>query len=97
MGRGWPAAAIALALVAGLPSACLTSAWAQPAQWLRLQPPPVDLTTPPDNDPQRLATPDRAAPDDCAPAWPCRLRLFGTLGAIDKYGGVGLKGPALTW
>ncbi len=95
MGRGWPAAAIALALVAGLTTARAQPA--QPAQWLRLQLPPVDLTTPPDNDPQRAAMPDRAGPDDCAPAWPCRLRLFGTLGAIDKYGGVGLKGTAPFW
>ena len=97
MRRGWPAAAIALTLLACLPTAQAQPAQGQAAQWLRMQLPPVDLTTPPENDPQRLATPDRAAPDDCAPAWPCRLRLFGTLGAIDKYGGVGLKGPALTW
>jgi hypothetical protein len=94
MWRGWRAAAIVLVIAAGSPAA-----WAQPAaQWLRLQVPPVDLTTPPDNDPQRLANgPDRFGGEDCAPAWPCRLRLFGTLGAIDRYGGVGLKGTALFW
>ncbi len=92
MGRGWPAAAIAVALVA-----CLPTARAQSTRPLRLQLPPVDLTTPPDNDPQRAATPDRARPDDCVPAWPCRLRLFGALGAIDKNGGIGLKGTALFW
>jgi hypothetical protein len=31
---------------------------------------------------------------ECAPAWPCRLRLFGV---IEKDGGIGLKGTALTW
>ncbi|GEM_PF-1662503 len=31
---------------------------------------------------------------DCAPTWPCRLRLFGWTG---RDGGIGLKGPALNW
>jgi hypothetical protein len=31
---------------------------------------------------------------ECMPAWPCRLRLFGV---IEKDGGIGLKGTALTW
>ncbi|MGA8759997.1 MAG: hypothetical protein WB611_27500 [Stellaceae bacterium] len=47
----------------------------------------------------RLANPKPAV--DCAPAWPCRLRLFGVIGknsgAGNNSGGVGLKGPALTW
>ena len=30
----------------------------------------------------------------CAPAWTCRVQLFG---AIQKYGAVGLKGTAFTW
>jgi len=87
------AAVLALVVATGPPSAR-----AQPTRPLRLQLPPVDLTTPPDNDPQRLANgPDRFRDENCAPAWPCRLRLFGTLGVIDKYGGIGLKGTALTW
>lgn len=59
---------------------------------LDLRPPLAELA-PPSAAP-RLASP---APDTgCAPAWPCRLRLFG--GAPGKYGGgVGLKAPALTW
>ncbi|MGH7045306.1 MAG: hypothetical protein ACREE2_02810 [Stellaceae bacterium] len=56
--------------------------------------PPVDLTTPPNNDPGLATAPDRAGRDDCEPTWPCRLRLFGV---IQKNGGVGLKGTALTW
>jgi hypothetical protein len=58
---------------------------------LVLQPPPADLGAPPPGSPL-LALPRSA--DDCAPAWPCRMRLFGFTG---KYGGVGLKAPALTW
>jgi hypothetical protein len=56
---------------------------------------------PPDARPQAAASPalgqrlDRPGRDaGCAPAWPCRLRLFGV---IEKYGGVGLKATALTW
>ena len=30
----------------------------------------------------------------CLPAWTCRVQLFG---AVQKYGGVGLKGIAFTW
>jgi hypothetical protein len=94
MRRSSLAAAISLALVVCAPPA----ARAQPDQQLRLQLPPIDLTTPPDNDPQRfLNGPDHFGNENCAPAWPCRLRLFGTLGVVDKYGGVGLKGTALFW
>jgi hypothetical protein len=96
MRRGGPAAAIALTFIV---CCALPTARAQPDQQLRLQLPPIDLTTPPDNDPQRfLNGPDHFfGNESCAPAWPCRLRLFGTLGVIDKYGGVGLKGTALFW
>ena len=31
---------------------------------------------------------------NCAPAWTCRVQLFGT---IQRNGGVGLKGTAFTW
>ena len=60
-------------------------------QRLVLQPPPADIGAvpvfgrPPDQ-------PGQAA--GCAPAWPCRLRLFGV---IEKSGGIGLKAPILTW
>ena len=59
--------------------------------WLVLLPPPADIGAvpvfgrPPDQ-------PGQAA--GCAPAWPCRLRLFGV---IEKSGGIGLKAPVLTW
>jgi hypothetical protein len=57
-----------------------------------LQPPPADFAVPPAANPRLPAEPDRK--NGCAPAWPCRLRLFGI---IEKNGGVGLKGTALTW
>jgi hypothetical protein len=57
-----------------------------------LRPPPADLAAPLRTGPRLAATPDQAA--GCAPEWACRLRLFGE---IEKYGGVGLKGTALTW
>jgi hypothetical protein len=59
---------------------------------LNLEPPSADLASPPAAGPRLAAGPGRSG--DCAPAWPCRLRLFGFTG---KYGGIGLKGPALTW
>jgi hypothetical protein len=58
---------------------------------LKLQPPPANLPAPPAAAP-RLAAPGQD--DSCAPAWSCRLQLFGYTG---RYGGVGLKGTALTW
>jgi hypothetical protein len=61
-------------------------------QQLELQPPAADFAAPPANQPRLSARPDPNA--NCAPAWPCRLRLFGI---IEKNGGVGLKGTALTW
>jgi hypothetical protein len=59
---------------------------------LNLQLRSADLAAPP-SDKRRLAAPGQD--ETCAPAWPCRLQLFGYTG---KYGGgVGLKGTALTW
>jgi hypothetical protein len=59
----------------------------------------LDLQPPPDNsaasrmvDPRLAGKSNRG--DACAPAWPCRLQLFGV---IQKNGGIGLKGTALTW
>jgi len=43
-------------------------------------------------DPQFAAKGERA--QSCAPAWTCRVQLFGT---IQRNGGVGLKGTAFTW
>jgi hypothetical protein len=58
---------------------------------LNLQPPSADLPAPPAAE-RRLAGPGQD--DSCARAWPCRLQLFGYTG---RYGGIGLKGTALTW
>lgn len=92
--------AIGAALVAG--------GWAQTAPARQLMPNWGDLVLPqppgPTAPPEGLVMPDRRLPlatdpdqagrQGCAPAWPCRLRLFGV---IDKNGGVGLEGTALTW
>jgi len=43
-------------------------------------------------DPQSAAQAERE--QRCAPAWTCRVQLFGT---IQKYGGVGLRGTPFTW
>ena len=93
-------AAVAAALLGAIPFAAAPASAQQPSsggsrtvapQRLILQPPPADLAAPAPATP-RLARPNSAA--DCAPAWPCQMRLFGFTG---KYGGVGLKAPALTW
>jgi hypothetical protein len=59
---------------------------------LILEPPPSGFGTAPAAGPRLAARPDHSGA--CAPAWPCRLRLFGT---IERNGGVGLKGTALSW
>jgi hypothetical protein len=59
---------------------------------LVLQLPPANLGTLPATSPRLQARPDQNR--GCAPQWPCRLQLFGI---IQKNGGVGLKGTALTW
>ncbi len=99
MRRAGPAVAAAL-----IAAACGPPAWAQLAtptpgmaavqRPLVLQAPPADFARPLNSGP-RLST-DRygRTGDGCNPAWPCRLRLFGV---IEKNGGVGLKGTALTW
>jgi hypothetical protein len=46
----------------------------------------------PVREPQSAAKAERDP--GCAPAWTCRVQLFG---AIQKYGGVGLKGTPFTW
>ena len=94
-----PAAAAAL-LVAAL--FCAGSASAQqavpgdrqavPQQLLKLQPPAPDFAASPARSPGVAR--GAGEKSECAPAWPCRLRLFGV---IDKTGGVGLKGPVLSW
>ena len=99
MRKAWPAIAAALIVGAyGLPAqaqrATPASGAAAAQRPLMLQSPPADIAMPPGYD-SRLAV-DRSggAGDGCDPAWPCRLRLFGV---IEKNGGVGLKGAALTW
>ncbi len=100
-------AALIPALVA-VGAAFVAGGWAQPAPARQIMPnwgdlvlpPPIDPTAPPESlvmPDHRLplaADPDRDGRQGCAPAWPCRLRLFGV---IDKNGGVGLEGTALTW
>jgi hypothetical protein len=89
------AAALALAalLTAATPVLAQQSAPSasppSPSRLLDLRPPTAAIALPPA---PRLAAPARDA--GCAPQWPCRLRLFGYTG---RYGGIGLKAPALTW
>jgi hypothetical protein len=59
---------------------------------LVLQLPPANLGILPATSPRLQARPDQNR--GCMPQWPCRLQLFGI---IQKNGGVGLKGTALTW
>jgi hypothetical protein len=59
---------------------------------LMLQAPALDFRSAPAISPRSTVGPRQES--ECAPAWPCRLRLFGV---IDRTGGVGLKGPVLTW
>lgn len=82
-------------------AALLTAACALPAQAqqnaqrpLMLALPPADPAAPRYDDPRLAAGPDNDGPGGCAPIWPCRLQLFGV---IERNGGVGLKGTALTW
>jgi hypothetical protein len=70
----------------------LSGAGPPPQQRLMLQRPPGDVGSPPSFDPRLATTPEPNG--DCAPPWRCRLQLFGI---IEKNGGVGLKGTALTW
>jgi hypothetical protein len=89
------AVVVAAASVCAVPATAQQSApgGARPAgRQLVLQPPPADFGSPPISDPRLTAGPEPKG--DCAPAWRCRLRLFGVIG---KNGGVGLKGAALTW
>jgi hypothetical protein len=101
LGRAAAAALVAAVLVAAelvslMPAAAqqvaTSGASAMRQRPLLLQLPLPDFGSPPAAGPRLAAGPDQSA--DCAPAWPCRLRLFGFTG---KYGGVGLKGAALTW
>jgi hypothetical protein len=99
MRRAWPAVAAALIVGAyGLPTQAQQATPASPAapgqQPLMLQSPPADIAMPPGYDPRLAVDRFGGTGDGCDPAWPCRLRLFGV---IDKNGGVGLKGTALTW
>jgi hypothetical protein len=61
---------------------------------LILQSPLADIAAPFSYDPRLSADRFGGTRDGCDPAWPCRLQLFGV---IDRTGGVGLKGTALTW
>jgi hypothetical protein len=99
MRKAWLAVGAALiAAACGLPAqaqqAMPASGAAAAQRPLILQSPPADLAPPPSFDPQLGADRFGATHDGCNPAWACRLRLFGV---IDKNGGVGLKGTALTW
>jgi hypothetical protein len=88
-------------------AALVAAAWAAPAaaqqgvsgspavpRPLNLQLPPTDIGQPPNRDGGLSADRDQAYGEGCAPAWPCRLRLFGV---IPRNGGIGLKTNALTW
>ncbi len=96
-------------LIAAIGAALVPAGWTLPAPARQLMPDwgelvlpqPLDPTAPPKGlvmpDRRRLplaADPDQDGRQGCAPAWPCRLRLFGV---IDKNGGVGVEGTALTW
>jgi hypothetical protein len=99
MRRAWPVVAAALVAAAcGLPAPAqrATSASAAAAvQWpLILQPPSPDIAGLPGDSPRLAADRSGGTGDGCNPAWPCRLQLFGV---IEKNGGIGLKGAALTW
>jgi hypothetical protein len=94
-------AAVAAALIAGAawvaPAAAPQAGSASPAvpRPLNLQPPAAaEIGQPPNREPWVSADRDQAAGEGCAPAWPCRLRLFGV---IQRNGGVGLKADALNW
>jgi hypothetical protein len=65
---------------------------AVPQRPLMLQPPTLDFGSSLEPNPRPAPTAQKDG--ECAPAWPCQLRLFGV---IDKTGGVGLKGPVLSW
>jgi len=99
MRKAWPAVAAALiAGACGLPAQAqqaMPASGATPGQRpLILQSPPADIAMPPGYDPRLGADRFGGTGDGCNPAWPCRLQLFGV---IEKNGGVGLKGTALTW
>ena len=61
---------------------------------LILQSPPADIAAPSGYNPRLGADRLSGTHDGCEPGWPCRLQLFGV---IDRNGGGGLKGTALTW
>jgi hypothetical protein len=98
---------MSLARVAAFVALAAAAAWAAPAaaqqagsdsppalRLLNLRPPAPDIAIAADRDARLSADPDQGGVEGCEPAWPCRLQLFGV---IDKNGGVGLKGTALTW
>jgi hypothetical protein len=99
MRKAWLAVAAAqIAVACGLPAQAQQAMPASRAvagqRPLILQSPPADIAVPPDYDPRPAADRFGGMRDGCDPPWPCRLRLFGV---IDRNGGVGLKGTALTW
>jgi hypothetical protein len=99
MKKAWRAVAAAVTVAAcALPAraqqAVPTSIGTAGKQPLMLQPPPADIAAPSGYDPRLASDRFGGTRDGCDPAWPCRLQLFGV---IDRNGGVGLKGTALTW
>jgi hypothetical protein len=100
MGRARATAAAALlAAVWALPTQAqqATKLGDPPAAALRqlmLPSPPTGPVVPPFDNPRLAPDPDQARRAGCMPDWPCRLQLFGV---IERNGGVGLKGTALTW
>src|SRR5271169_6484513 len=99
MRKAWLAVA-----VAQIAAACALPAQAQQAtpasravaaqRPLILQSPPADIAAPSGYNPRLGADRLSGTHDGCEPGWRCRLQLFGV---IDRNGGVGLKGTALTW
>jgi hypothetical protein len=86
-------AALVAAVLFGLPAAAQQPAPSGSGPLLLTLPPyPPETGEPVIGDPQFAPKGERA--QSCEPAWTCRVQLFG---AIQKNGGVGLKGTAFTW
>jgi len=86
-------AALVAAVLFGLPAAAQQAApsGSRPLS-LTLPPFPAETGEPVMGDGQFAPRGERE--QNCAPAWTCRMQLFGT---IQRNGGVGLKGTAFTW
>jgi hypothetical protein len=90
--RAAAAAVFVAAAVAALPSAAQQAPPSGGAGLSFALPQSAVPAGEPVRDPRSAAKAERDP--SCAPAWTCRVQLFGT---IQKYGGVGLKGTPLTW